>query len=740
MDNGQEELKTVLSARTMRERSDRARELVSMAFDAVKRTRSEQLLSREFLAGRVSPIYPTGVREAFAKSGRREISYRSPQERAIPLKLIGTLSDRWPAPQRTIIGFGRESTSVSTRIERLAAGVMYEQWPYAQSCDLVAIDGEAAGTVLPSVAHWAPPTDQYEYISPDEWAQVPDEMRELWEWQPGGAEGRYRRYSRKYRRDAAGLPEWDDAHQGDDGQPAGTFREDTAASAAAVADAIEQRVQAKIPLEQRLWQAELFAPINPRFVGDEVRVSGLAMREQMSTTELFKAGYRWAKNPGPGIVAAETPVGTDVMTLDTLILEDEDGRPYLIYSVEGYKTWRQGDNGDFSETVDLYDAYGIDFNPVAYQYGLHFATSNIDDRVVPYMSPLIGGLLARDKLMTVTSWHTDQTAWGGWFYKPDPALIAASPNLSTPDKITVEMGKVTKVPGDITSTIHPGAGPSVQILKAMIDSDLEAAGINPAAMGGTGATGVTDRAMIQRDEKRGLSMVWGGIDKLFGQQASNCNRMLACLARERGENITLNLLTEVPGEQTGKSATKRSTVVVDPDMFGGEYRVEATRAVKFGDDPATFAQAVQGWKDGVLTFSYVADAIGHPDSWMLLSQVFAEQELVNSEEGKKAILEAAAKMNADLSELKKAELRQEQLLNAQNVPTGMAAGVQQAPPQNSGQPLVTMDATPGAGGGMPGQNALNAQVGAANGTAQISRIAGIGGDASGLSPGGGGLG
>lgn len=738
----QQQMRDILDAPTAREKSERTRELVDLAFTNLKRTRARQRLARDFLAGRVSPVYPQQVLEAFARSGQTNLSYRSPQGQAIPLKLVGTLSDRWPRAKRDNVGFGRESSSVSARIERASDGVMFELYNYRQSCDLIGLDCEAATTVSPSVAHWAAPDDQYDYLTPEQWAELDDDLKDLWDWRPGEGgsgddpsrpAGRYRRFARKYRRDSEGRPEWDDEYQDEDGSGAKPFKEDTEASAQAIKEAIEERVRSKIPLEIGLWSPEQMAPLNPRFEGDGLVVDGLAIRQSFDGTDLYRRGYRWAEKKGDALIPASSMTGGGAVTLETLWLSDGDGRPYLIYSVDGLRTWRAGDDGDYSETIDLYAHHGFDFLPVGYQYGLHYAVPRADDRVVPYMEPLIGGLLARDKLMTVTAWHTEQTAWGGWFYKPDAALLAA--NLAMPDTVKVQTGMVTKVNGDVMPTVHPGAGPAVQTLKLMIDSDLAEAGINPAAMGGEGATGVTDRAMIQRDEKRGLSMIWNGIDNLYSQTASNANRALACLARRRNGPITLNLLTEVPGDQAGATSTKRSTVVIDADMYGGDYRVKAVRKKAPGDDPATTMMLLQMWKDGAITFDYVAESIGVSDSWALLAQIFAEKQLTTSDEGVKAILEAAAKQNADLKELERAKLRAEKLLNEQNVPTPMAAGV--AMPPQQGAPVASVEmGSLGPGGPVPAQQALNAANGAAIGQAQISRIAGVGGDASGLSPGG----
>lgn len=741
------QMRDILGASTNRERSERTQELVNLAFNNLKGTRARQRMARDFLAGRVSPVYPKQIMESFARSGATNLSYRSPQGAAIPLKLVGTLSDRWPRAKRDTVGFGRESSSVSARIERAAEGVMFELYNYRQSCDLIGLDCEAATTVSPSVAHWAAPDDQYDYLTPEQWGALDDDLKDLWDWRPGeggsGDEltrpsGRYRRFARKYRRDHDGKPEWDADYQDEDGSGARPFREDTDASVQAIKESIEERVKSKIPLEIGLWSPEQMAPLNPRFEGDGIVVDGLAIRQSFDGTDLYRRGYRWAEKKADALIPAPSMTGGGAVTLDTLWLSDGDGRPYLIYSVNGLRTWRSGDDGDYSETVDLFDAYGMDFLAVGYGYGLHYAVPAADDRVVPYMEPLIGGLLARDKLMAVTAWHTEQTAWGGWFYKPDPALLAAQANLAMPDSITIQTGKVTKVNGDVMPTVHPGAGPAVQTLKMMIDSDLAEAGINPAAMGGAGATGVTDRAMIQRDEKRGLSMIWNGIDNLYGQTASNANRALACLARKRNEPITLNLLTEVPGDQAGATSTKRSTVVIDADMYGGDYRVKAVRKKAPGDDPATTMMLLQMWKDGAITFDYVAESIGVSDSWALLAQIFAEK-LTTSEEGVKAIMEHAARQNADLKELERAKLRSEKLLNEQNVPAPMAAGVAM-PPQPQGAPVASVEmGSLGPGGPVPAQQALNASSGAAIGQAQISRVAGVGGDASGLSPGGGGI-
>jgi len=730
-EDGQEQIRDVLAAKDEKETAQRVQELVSSAFDAVKNTRSSQKLHRAFIRGEVNPVYPSGVSEAIARIGEQMVVYRSPQQTYGPLKFVSELAARWPEAKRFQVGRGgRESAAVSNRIERLANGVMIDRYPYEMSCDLIGIDSEAASVVLPSTAHWALPTDQYDYLTPEDWALLPDELRDLWEYDE--AKGKRRRYSRAYRRDAHGLAEWDDEYADEDERGnRRPFREDTEASAAAVQEALEERVRSKVPLDIDVLSYEQMAPIRPRFVGKTLTIDGLARQESFDAVDLYRRGYRWFKD-GPGLIPAETMLGGSV-TLRTVYLSDRDGRPYAVFSVDGLRTEMQTEAGEYCDKIDLHESYGFDFLPVGYAYGLHFATVGADSRVVTLLDPVMGSLLIRNKIVTITDFHAGQTAWGGYWIKPDPAIVQAYPQLA--QKLTFEPKalQATVVPGDVRSAVHDGGGQEVVVLKAMVDMDLAENQPVPADQGAS-ASGIA-QAIDKRDAKREMSKVWNGVDSLFASTASHACRALACLARKRGENIRLNLLTEVPGEQRGTRATTRSTVEVDPDMFGGDYSLTPIRPEKLGDNPAKTMLAMEMWSKDVGTIDAVAESIGESDTYGWMATVFAQRTLLATPEGRKMVLEDVAKQNADLRELERNKLREQQMVDEQGLPMGMAAGVEGlATPAQNGQPVVTADLSAGGGGAA---QSLGAQFGAAQATGPINNIAAAGGDASGLEMGAG---
>ena len=104
---------------------------------------------------------------------------------------------------------------------------------------------------------------------------------------------------------------------------------------------------------------------------------------------------------------------------------------------------------------------------------------------------------------------------------------------------------------------------------------------------------------------------------------------------------------------------------------------------------------------------------------------------MNTPEGKQMVLDEEAKRNGDLREMERARLRAEQLMNEQNIPTGMAAGVGNGAGLQSetpGPPVpgVTLDVATG--------NPAAAQLGAVQGAplSATSGIAAAGGDVSGL--------
>lgn len=732
-----QDLRLVFNAPTSREKSERAHELVSSAFGAMSKTRRRQALARDFLRGRISANLPKAIREAAIRHGAASVpggqsdvlEYHAPQVMVRTFQMIGELASQVPQPKRHPVARQRESGAVSNRIERVATGVMGQLYGYRQSCDPVMLDSEAATTVIPSTAHWAEPVDQYDYCTPAEWNGLPDDLKSLWEWRPNEGDGeqkvgRYRRYARKYRRDDAGRPEWDGEYA-DGTRP---FKTDTKRSADAVEEEIEDRVRAKIPLQIDLLLPTQFAPINPRWEGDRLIIDGIGRREKLGGTDLYRRGYRWAKD-GPALMASPSMTSVAPVTLDTLLLQDGDGCPYLIYSVDGARTWRQDGDQDFTDQIDLHDKYGFDFLPTVYTVGLHTLAADPDDCIIPFLEPLIVPSLMRDRLVAMNDFHVQQTSCGGWFVKIDPAIEAILPELARKPEFKAIQMAATPVPGDMVPAVHPGAGPGLVVQKDMLDLDLQQAQGPQTQDANSGI----QQALISRDTNRGMSHTWDGIDALYAGTATNALRGLACMARKLGKPITLNILTEMPDNDT--SSSSKSTVVVDPDMFGGDFRVVAWRPADWGSNPTKQAMLMQAQKDGQATWVEMREAIGDPDPIGSFAQIVVEKYTMETPEGRADILERAAKKNNDLKALKQAKLRREKLLNEQNVPTGASGGIPdpmaglQSDPLGGGPSSMNLDVTAAAGVN-PAQNAMNATAGAPQ--AAVSNIANAGGDVAGL--------
>jgi hypothetical protein len=723
----------IFRATTEREKSERAHELVTQAFDGVRRTRAAQRRARAFLRGRISAGLPAAIREAAIRHGdgmQQEIlEYHAPQIMVQALRLVAEFGSKPPQPKRHPVARARESGSVSNRIERVAVGVMGQLYGYRQSCDPVLLDSEAATTVIPSTAHWADLTDQYDYCTPEEYKKLPDDIKALWEWKPNESEGdqkigRYRRFSRKYRRDGDGKPEWDEEY--DEGEK--PFKEDAGKSSEAVEEEIETRMRAKIPLQVDLLLPTQFAPVNPRWEGDQLQLDGIARRETYGGTDLYRRGYRWGNDLG---AMSTNPAYSSIAptTLDTLLLLDGDGCPYLIYSIDGVRAYKKDESQDFNDCIDLNAEYGFDFLPVVYQLGLHTMSAEWDDCVIPLLEPLIVPSLMRDRLVAMNDFHTQQTSCGGWFVKIDAQIQQVMPELASRPEFKVKQMTATPVPGDVVPAVHPGAGPGLMAQKDMLDTDLMLAQGPQQQDANSGI----QQALQGRDENRQNNMAWAAIDGLYAGTATNALRALACMARKLGKPITLNILTEMPDNDT--SSSSKSTVVVDADMFGGDFRVITTRPEEWGSNPTKQAMMAEAVKNKQETFYALREAVGDPDPYGTLAQIFAEDVLINTPEGKQRVLDEVAKTNNDLRELEQAKLRREQLLNEQNVPTGMAGGVggpldglaSEVP--GSPNPGVMLDVTAGAAG-----NPAAAQAGAVAGAPQaaISGIANAGGDTQGL--------
>lgn len=750
-DDQEQQLRDIFKAKSGRETSERAHELVETAFAGVSRTRARQRLARDFLRGRISANLPPAIRDAAVRHGGslgspNALEYHAPQIVTETLRQVAELGAKPPQPKRHPVARQRESGAVSYRIERVANAIGRTLYPYRRSCDPVMLDSEAASTVIPTTAHWQRPVDQYDYCPPEDWEKLPDDLKALWSYEeprstagggatePGGStntsdRGRFRRYRRQYRRDEAGRPPWDDEYADEDGEK--RFREDTKRSAEAVEEEIALRMRSKIPLEVDLLLPSEFAPVNPHWVGDELQVDGIATRRTYGGTDLYRSGYRWlpkGSDGGPTFIANPAWSSIAPVTLDTLLLRDGDGRPYLIYAVDGCKTWKQDGDRDFTDVIDLHDCYGYDFLPIVYQVALSTMTPEFDDMVIPHLEAMIVPSLMRDRLVAMNDFHTMQVSCGGWFVKIDPAIQAAMPELAQKPEFKVKQMTATPVPGDVVPAVHPGAGPGLLAQKEMLDQDL----LLSQATGGRQGTSGIQTALLERDEARG-SMAQPAVDALYESTISNGLRGLACMARHLNRPIELNILTDYPGDDSASS--KRPTVVVDADMFGGDYRVVAWRPGAWGSDPTKQAMMQEAIKNKLETRVALLEEVGEADPWGKLADIFVEDLLLNTPEGKSIVLQEEAKINKDLQALERAKLRRDQLLNQEDVPTGFAGGVMDpnaalmSEQPGSAVPGVTMDVTTAAGAN-PATNQLNAAAGAPR--AAVSQIAQAGGDVSGL--------
>jgi hypothetical protein len=139
-------------------------------------------------------------------------------------------------------------------------------------------------------------------------------------------------------------------------------------------------------------------------------------------------------------------------------------------------------------------------------------------------------------------------------------------------------------------------------------------------------------ALLDRDQARSMSGTWDAIDGLYADTATNALRTLACMARMLPPDytITLVILTEMPENATA-SPTK-STVVIDPDMFGADYRVVTWRPGAWGSNPTKQALMGEAVKNKQETFYALRDEVGDPDPYGTMAQIFAEDTLMNTPE------------------------------------------------------------------------------------------------------------
>lgn len=701
-------------------------------------------LVRRLYAGELKIPLP----EQFQVAGKEYLEFGLPTKWMMPLHLATVLQEK-VAKLRRDGGTNPAAEQRATTVELWSNAAVEQKLDQDTLVDLLLNEGECALVVSISGAHWEEKLDYLDTLDEPAYQQLSPSARDS--YKPIGAasakSGDGQTWAkvdnkgdplpkRRYQRDKNGKAP----------QDGGPFVLDDKQSARAHADELRDFKARQFPFTCRVIPADDCIPL----YGPNLTLEGLIVRSSFTREQLVKRRYAWDDegdllNPignadyGRGIQSGEP------LTLYEAYLLDEDGFPYCVYEVDGYKTYQLDEDGQKNPAVtDLYREFGLTRLPAMYQYGMHFARSNPANPGaplgIPFVWPLIGVLLMKELVACGISVKTWWSGFPGYAFKPDENMLATHPELllenNAPREFNLKPMEVTPIPGDLMPLQSPGLGPEVGAIMNLLNEALGEYGPNPTAAGNAGATGVSDRSLIDEQIRRAHAPVLKA-RRLMVQGAAEIMLELGTRwSRRSGQPLPIHADVPVPtlSGSTRRQVTRRGVVEIDEETVGDNYALTAYYPREFGDNLARTQQILEAFKDGASTWREMRE-IGYEDEApeetrveLLLDKFYA------SDEYQAEVLADALQANGDTKLADKMRLKAQGKLAPDGMPAGAYAGVplpgQVSPPPGMAPPQGPQPPAPMGPGGAPTVNMspgnpglsqlgglVGAQVQAANATA-----------------------
>lgn len=671
--------------------------------------------ARALVLGDIKTPLPPEVRA----QGFEQFSFDGPESRTVPLHLLNKLASKRPELKRFPIGQGIAAESTATRLEQWGNAAMEQLFSWDDACDLTLIEGEAAAIVQLNGAQFGRMPGLYEDPS------------------TGSGQAGSEAYNPTYARDERGRGPADDGYT----QP------DHAKTARSYTAARLDWMGRHFPLEIRILSRLQQVPLNPRVVGQRVEIDGLLVRSTFSRTSLIKRGWRW-EGMRDGYMAQSTSTngsdwsspssgrygGLDEVTLYEAWLEDEDG-PFAAFSVDGKPTTRTSATGDeelVDGVLDLTEAWGVTRLPIAYTYGLRWSHPNPDRRSVQFPLLLKGMWEAQNVIRSAMTYHTFATAFLGFAYQPDPAVVKAMTDAGLPLTLDVKPMQVLPVAGALSPLVHPGTGRDALALFMSYSRSAEQEGPSQAALGSGQADSAIGQTVQSRDAMVALHHAREGARLLY-ERVGSLLLEVGCAVSERFDSplpIARNIDTPIaqPGPESSPS---RAPILLRHKDAGGVYEYTATFVKVRGEDLPKRQQNVELINRRLMTVRQFLDEDGDPAPEITEAAIAAE-DLAKTPVVQARRLRLAAQYAGDQeqADLLRAMAEQQAAPNSsveQPVPMGLLEGV--GGPPGPGGPSV-----PGVSMGSVAGSQLGGIVGAGMQSGPIQNIAQAGGDTTGLTP------
>lgn len=679
------------------------------------------------------------------------IGYIAPERRRIEADARQTLANNMPVMRRPKVGDSDRADRDVEAVTALAEAVKAElvDWDAIVGKDVE--DGEWAVSIEYDLDYLFERPMPSEIISEDDWAKLPEAERADWH-RCELSRGRvtYRRYRRRYWRDAEGRRPSDRYYQTVDpaigGKPA--FERNDLATRRAWREHMKALGEGVLPLRARLIPALDCAPLLIRGTrgGRRWETRGLAVRLRCTQSNLVAQGLRWDDMPGllleRGYDADESTRFVDIYEAHVYLAdpEAEDDEPYMqpcvVYQIDGKATWRENPRTGQREpaVVNLWDEYGLDFLPVEYFHGCH----SDDDEPGNYAYPLIHPLLS-----AILNHEGNRTAFQGHLRKHSFSKLATTPSKDVlPQTYLNSDGSIREIdldadiimlPGPLAPMIGPPESQAAKDLDTMYMHTLAANA--PGAPEGDGQTSGHALVVAQSQYLSKNVHVREGARRCVEWIVSTACRMLAALDEKHGTKVSVFPAGDVPTDTTAAKPT-RNVITFDPRIFRGNFRLKAV----YPDvgNLAEIQQEADLKERGLSTFRRVMEKKGVVDVFSERVEVMADKWW-ESEEGQKYTFLEVLKRRGDMERaaVLEAQLNKEITpggLPMNALPPQMQALAQGGPMGPAGGPGgLPVGAPPGAPPGarpMPGMqmpnlagSALGGITAGALGTASLQRDA-----------------
>ncbi len=666
-------------------------------------------LVRKLYAGDLKIPLP----EQFQVMGKEYLEFGLPTKWMMALNLTTVLQEKI-AKVRRDGGTNPAAEQRATQVELWGNAGIAETMDQDAAVDLLLNEGAVGCIISISGQHWEERLDYLDIVDDDTYEKMGSAERKGYTRHNGRNgyarhDGGYARLDehgqpvpkRRYQRDRDGNA----PHNGE------VFDFDDRQSAKAHAQEMREFKARQFPFSVRVIPADDCIPL----YGAGLKLEGLIVRSSFSRETLIKRKYSWGEGDlmipagnadrGHGrIVGAE-------LTLYELYQLDEDGKPFCCYEVSdgdtGYRTTRDGKG-----ITDLYAEYGLTRLPAFYEYGMHFARSNSEapgePLAIPFAWPLIGVLLMKELVACGISIKAFWSGFPGYGYKPDADMLEKHPELiidnNAPREFSLKPMVINAIPGELQVLQSSGLGPEIGALMTILGEAEGDYGPNPVSAGGAGATGVSDRSLIDEQIRRAYAPVLKARRVLVENVAETMLEYGAKWSARSGKPIPI--YADIPvqtlvGSTRRTAITKRGVVELDADVVGENYSLTAYYPREFGENLARTQQTIEAWKDHAMPWEdmrvhgFEDEAPEETRVKMILDGFY------DSEEYRAEVLADALQANGDTKLADKMRLKAQGKLAPDGMPAGAYAGVPM-PGQVPGMPPPGM-APPGMAppGGMP---------------------------------------